>query len=315
MANCPRCGVNVARQAKFCTGCGTAVTLDAQATCAQCGFRLPAGANFCTGCGAKVASGDAIAAVAATATAPAPEPEERRCSVCKNIQPRNVCGSAQSPNFQKKVDPKDSCDYFVLNPAQVQWHQGMIDALSGDRPDVAAAAFEAAISGGLPRDDEMAARFGLCEEYRQIVFNSGMEWEQCLASRQFQEAIRQTEEALKIDREDGYGYFAEPLNRARLRTFDMMATLAADGYLERGDRASALSYLQHKVGLCAYLPSCPLLNVMLKLGGLYADERRTESARICYQNIVNADPVDRIDEKGTEQGIRAEARDRLRRIS
>src|ERR1017187_9697046 len=110
MANCPRCGVNVASQAKFCTGCGMAVSSDAQSVCGQCGTRLTAGAIFCTGCGAKVA---AVLAVAA-----ASEAEDRQCSVCKNIQPRSVCGSPQSPSFQKKVDPRDCCTFFVINPAQ-----------------------------------------------------------------------------------------------------------------------------------------------------------------------------------------------------
>jgi tetratricopeptide (TPR) repeat protein len=272
---------------------------------------LAAGANFCTECGSAVAAdGHAIEAVKAVAA----EPEEQRCSRCKNLQPRRVCGESRSPQFQTKIEPKGRCDFFVMNPAQVYWKNGMIDALRGDRDAEAAAAFEAAISGGLPQDDELAARFALGEQYKQLVFNSGMEWQQCVSSRQFEEAIRQIGEALKIDREGGYGYFAEPLNRARLHTFDLMSMLGADAILERGDRPGAIVYLQQKVGLCSYLASCPLLNVLLKLGGLYLDEGRMESAQIMFTNVVAAEPVDRVDEQGAEQAIRAEAKERLRAI-
>ena len=246
--------------------------------------------------------------------ATAHESEEQRCSLFKNLQPRRVCGEQRSPYFQTTIDPKGRCNFFVLNPAQVHWKNGMIDALRGDRDAAAAAAFEAAISGGLPQDDELAARFAVAEQYKQLVFNSGMEWQQCVASRQFEEAIRQVGEALKIDREGGYGYFAEPLNRARLRTFDLMCMLGSDAILERSDRAGAIAYLRQKIGLCSYLASCPLLNVLLKLGGLYLDEGQLESAKIIFTNVVAAEPVDRVDEEGTEQAIRAEARERLRAI-
>lgn len=277
---------------------------------------MTAGAKFCTGCGAAVSGASGVAEVdEAVAVAAEPtEPEDKKCSKCMHLQPRRVCGSPQSPYYQKRIDPKGYCDSFVLNPAQIYWRNGMVDALRGDRETEAAAAFEAAIRGGLPQDDEMAARFALGEQYKQLIFNSGMEWQQCVSSPQFQEAISEIGEALKIDREGGYGYFAEPLNRARLRTFDLMCMLGADGILERGDRPGAIAYLQQKVGLCFYLPSCPLLNVLLKLGGLYLDEGQLEGAQIMFTNVVAAEPVDRVDEEGTEQAIRAEARERLRAI-
>lgn len=265
---------------------------------------MSAGTNFCIQCGAAVVKTDRSVEVP-------PEFEDPRCHLCKHVQPQRVCGSPQSPYFQKVIDPKDHCDSFVLNPAQVHWTNGMRDALRGDRDATAAASFEAAIIGGLPRDDEMAARFGLGEQFNQLVFKSGMEWRQCVASRQFEEAVRQIGEALRIDREEGYGYFSELLNRGRLRTFDLMCVLGADSILDRGDRPEAIAYLQQKVGLCAYLTSCPLLNVLLKLGGLHLDEGRLESAKTSFSNIVVAEPVDRVDEEGIERAIRAEARERL----
>ncbi len=311
--NCPRCETRMAPGAKFCTGCGLPVASEAGTKCERCGGRLAAGANFCTECGSPVsAAGRAVEAGNAGAAA---EPEEQKCSLCRHLQPRHVCGSPQSPYFQKKIEPDGRCDSFVLNTAQVCFKKATLDGLRGDRdPAAVAADFETAIGGGLPQDDEMVARFFLAEQLRQLVFNSGMEWQQCVRSPRFKNAVNQTLEAMKLDRDGGYGYFAEPLNRACLRTFDLLCVLGADDILELGDRPGAIAYLQQKVGCCAYLASCPLLNALLKLGGLYLDEGRLESAQIMFRNVVVAEPVDRIDKEGTEQAIRVEARERLRAI-
>lgn len=91
--------------------------------------------------------------------------------------------------------------------------------------------------------------------------------------------------------------------------------LGADAILERGDGPGAIAYLQQRVGLCYYLASCPLLNVLLKLGGLYLDESQMKSAQIMFTNVVAADPVDRVDEQGAEQAIRAETNVRGRRVA
>lgn len=312
--NCPRCETRVAPGAKFCTGCGMPVASEGATKCGRCGGRLAAGANFCTECGSAIAAaGRAVEVGNAVAAA---EPEEQRCSTCKNLQPRHVCGSSQSPYFQKKIEPDGRCDSFVLNTAQVLFKKATLDGLRGDRnPAAVAADFEAAIGGGLPQDDEMVARFFLAEQLRQLVFNSGMEWQECVRSPRFENAVSQTLAALKIDHNGAYGYFDEPLNRACLRTFDLLCVLGADNILERGDRPGAIAYLQQKVGCCAYLDACPLLNVLLKLGDLYVDEGRLESAQIMFRNIVAAEPVDRVDEKGMEQAIRDEAGERLRAIS
>lgn len=312
-SNCAHCETRVAHGAKFCTGCGMPVGSEGGAKCGRCGGQLAAGANFCIGCGSSVA---AAGRTPEAGTAVAAEPEEQRCSRCKNLQPRHVCGSSQSPYFQKKIEPDGRCDSFVLNTAQVLFKKATLDGLRGDRdPAAVAADFETAISGGLPQDDEMVARFFLAEQLRQLVFNSGMEWQECVRSPRFENAVSQTLAALKIDHNGDYGYFAEPLNRACLRTFDLLCVLGADNILERGDRPGAIAYLQQKVGCCAYLDSCPLLNVLLKLGDLYLDEGRVESAQIMFRNIVAAEPVDRVDEKGTEEAIRDEAGERLRAIS
>src|ERR1700722_16225622 len=261
--------------------------------CSRCGNKHSQGAKFCTGCGMPAPTDSA----SAISTASLPAPEQQKCSVCKHLQSRSKCGSTQSPRYQETVTAADRCNLFELSLALLQVQKGLIDSLSGDRPSAAAAAFEAALEGGLPRDEEMETRFALSEQYRQLVFNADMGWQQCVNSDRFQAAVGNVAAALKIDREDGYTYFAEMLNRARLRNFDLMTTLAADSFIQNNDRRAAISYLRHKVGLCEYLPSCPLLHGLLKLATLYLDQRQIENAKICLRNIVDAEPVDRVDSK------------------
>lgn len=49
---CSNCGAELPEGAKFCGGCGKAVS--ASAVCAHCGGKLPAGSKFCVNCGKKV---------------------------------------------------------------------------------------------------------------------------------------------------------------------------------------------------------------------------------------------------------------------
>ncbi len=50
--HCSNCGAELPDGAKFCGGCGKAVS--ASATCAHCSGKLPAGSKFCVNCGKKV---------------------------------------------------------------------------------------------------------------------------------------------------------------------------------------------------------------------------------------------------------------------
>jgi predicted ATPase/class 3 adenylate cyclase len=55
---CPQCGTENPKAAKFCLNCGTRMAL----ACPQCGADLPLQARFCTGCGAPVGAALAPAA-------------------------------------------------------------------------------------------------------------------------------------------------------------------------------------------------------------------------------------------------------------
>ena len=48
---CPSCKIQIPAGAKFCPGCGTAVS--AAKFCTNCGNKLEAGAKFCPNCGQK----------------------------------------------------------------------------------------------------------------------------------------------------------------------------------------------------------------------------------------------------------------------
>lgn len=48
MKTCPRCGVSVPENAKFCSECGAALH---PAVCPQCGHAVTPGAKFCIECG------------------------------------------------------------------------------------------------------------------------------------------------------------------------------------------------------------------------------------------------------------------------
>jgi len=43
---------------------------------------------------------------------------EIKCSRCKHRLPKEICGCSKSPYYNQKIEPTDSCDYFLENPAQ-----------------------------------------------------------------------------------------------------------------------------------------------------------------------------------------------------
>jgi tetratricopeptide (TPR) repeat protein len=188
----------------------------------------------------------------------------------------------------------------------------MAYALRGDAVEKAAGEFDVAIRLGLPDDDEMQAHSFLGERYLEMARASCESFEEYIASPHIAPAMEHFEKALLTDREGGYGYFSEPLNRCRLRALDTMYNLVADDITEGQGEAATIRYLQQKIGLSAYLPSCPLLHALLKLASLYMLQGQRESARVCLRNLLAAAPVD---ESGEEQDVREKAREGLRCIS
>jgi hypothetical protein len=61
---CTSCGAAVSDNAKFCGGCGTAITNPPSAACPSCGRAAREGQRFCGGCGASLLSPPPVAVVA-----------------------------------------------------------------------------------------------------------------------------------------------------------------------------------------------------------------------------------------------------------
>lgn len=54
MIQCPKCGAELEKGAKFCVQCGYELPVPVKKVCADCGAELQEGAKFCTKCGTKV---------------------------------------------------------------------------------------------------------------------------------------------------------------------------------------------------------------------------------------------------------------------
>jgi Double zinc ribbon len=308
---CPSCGTGASAQAKFCSKCGVPLKLSVPTNCSRCGASVAPDAKFCTSCGCPVAA-------AAVATEIDRESEaqqtEKSCADCKHRQPRFICGSPASPRYQQTVDAADSCDSFLLNPAIQHETNGLTYALEGGRNEEAVREFQTAISIGLPQDDELSSRFSLAGLLLDLAVNQCNSVEQLLSSPLFNSAVEEGEKAVQIDRDARYGYFSQPLHRAQLRRLDSMYILIADSIAEKQSGAAAIKFLQPKIGLSAYLPSTPFLQTLMKLGEFYLAENQKGSAKVCFANLVSAEPVDRSDEKGKELALRQQASEYLRSL-
>ncbi|HKV93124.1 MAG TPA: hypothetical protein VJW20_11315 [Candidatus Angelobacter sp.] len=198
-----------------------------------------------------------------------------------------------------------------MNPAQIHSTNASVLSLE-ERTADAIKEFEMALQLGLPQDDEMKDHFFLGGLYLDTLMSSGISGRDFSASPLFAKAISEMEKALVMDREGGYQYFFEVLNRARLRRLDLLYTLAANSILEHQSRKAAIAFLQRKTGLCVYLPTCPLLNVLFNLAAFCSAEGQTESAKICLKNLLASETVDPVDENGQEAKTRQRALDHLR---
>lgn len=54
MIQCPKCGAELEKGARFCVQCGYELPVPVKKVCAGCGAELQDGVKFCTKCGTKV---------------------------------------------------------------------------------------------------------------------------------------------------------------------------------------------------------------------------------------------------------------------
>ncbi|MBU2496369.1 MAG: hypothetical protein KJ935_07740 [Candidatus Omnitrophica bacterium] len=237
---------------------------------------------------------------------------ENECKRCKHKLPKNVCGASESQNYNQNIEPDNSCDYFLESPAQNHYakalQHGVIKA-----NDAAISEFEAAIELGLPQDDEMCARYFLGSTYSNLVNTdlAGEHIEQLTATPEFQNAINQMEKAVLMDSEGKYGYFSE--NRALLGKLDVLYSFQADAIQKKEGADDAIAFYETKLQLFDYLPSTPMLIMLLQLGALYYENKGDkERARKYFRKILEADVVDPVDEGGMEANVRQQAENNLK---
>lgn len=164
----------------------------------------------------------------------------------------------------------------------------------------------------LPHNDEMEARFFLGSDYSNLI-GSDLSAEALLASPVLSQAIEQMERAVMMDTQGGYGYFLSSLNRARLKSLDICYILFGDSLREVQGADTAISYYHQKLQLFDYLPTTPMITVLLQLGSIYANQKGDEEhARECYRRVLNADVVN--PEDASEAQTRQMAENNLRSL-
>lgn len=151
---CGQCGVENRDDARFCSGCGSALSL----VCSSCGREMAPEARFCDLCGTAVG---APAPAPATAPTPAAPGEAVRKTVTVMF-----CDLGGSTGFGERVDPETArtvmARYYALLQEAMDLHRGTIAKFTGDGlmaifgiPEVAEDDAARAVAAGA----EMQARF------------------------------------------------------------------------------------------------------------------------------------------------------------
>lgn len=236
--------------------------------------------------------------------------EKIQCSDCKHKLPKEICGCSESPNYNQRIEPTNSCEYFSENPAMGHFTMGLVKCYEKATPE-GVREIETAIKLGLSRDDEMKARFFLGGYYSEFV-KKGVPVEEMVTSYEFLESTNQMEKAVLMDFEGGYGYFLDPLNRLRLGQLDFAYSLVFHTIHEKESVDAAIAYAHQKLRLFDYLPSTPMLNLLFVLGCLYHENGKTESARESFRKILESEAVNYVDENGLEAELRRKAEHNLR---
>jgi hypothetical protein len=79
--------------------------------------------------------------------------------------------------------------------------------------------------------------------------------------------------------------------------------------------APAIRYSESKLKKLTYLRTTPLLNLLFEQGELFLKTGRRKEAAICFRRVVEAEPVDGIDDQGHERELRERAQQNLRSLA
>ena len=134
MVTCPNCATENPSTSKFCSACGTHLSL----ACANCGNALLPGARFCSECGTAVSTDSSdlpISAVAGgprpgtTPTAPSPEAERRHVTVLF----ADLVGFTPFAEERDAEDVRDTLSrYFEIASDVIGRYGGTVEKFIGD---------------------------------------------------------------------------------------------------------------------------------------------------------------------------------------
>jgi hypothetical protein len=184
---------------------------------------------------------------------------------------------------------------------------------------------EKGIRLGLSEDDELAARVYLGLAYLDLEIATKTQ-PGVKASPETTEATKQIHKAVTIDRDGSYDFFLQEQNRALLGKFDLFCSVRAESISDNNDLTQAIAYARENIELFGYLPSNPMINLLLQLSILYCSEAQGKAsernhgeerkclsdAKSCLLEIMNFDTVNENDEG--ELRTRDKARDNLQTI-
>jgi len=237
------------------------------------------------------------------------------CPMCKHLGPRSTCGNLQSPLAGRQVSKDNQCSLFLESSAQVKYGEALKASLAAGSTIPVIPTIQSAIELGLPQDDEIAARFHLSDGYREIFGNSDGSMEQIVAMPEFAKSIAEAEQALKIDAQGDYGYFAQPLNRSRLDRLNYIYQMEARTIKDRDGTQAAIDYVENKLRFFSYLPSTPMYSLLNELAGWYIEAGEPDNAKKQFQAIVDSAPVTIGEQDSREQQVRDYAASKLAELS
>lgn len=299
--------------------------------CTSCGGKVDEGKRFCKHCGQEID-------VETDADQPNELVDKRAfflqemenmqskgtCAYCLSRKPMDVCGAAQGPHFGSKIEPTNTCTFFAENPAQLDYARAMfLDSYAKkvgiDAHDVVRA-FEKAIGGGLPQDDETHARFCVAKVLTFWINGQNPDIQTRRRLPETSKAIQQYEAALTLDKEGRFGYFEDERHRFMLSQLDLMYAL--EGAFESIDKSqgsvtsdeAAIAYWERKTPLCDYLSTNPLITTFVQMGYSYSRLGNKQAASKCFRRALAAAPVNIADQHEHETDQRNEARAALEQL-
>lgn len=238
--------------------------------------------------------------------------EKIKCSRCRHRLPRMICGCPESDYYNNKIEHTTYCEHFVNNPAQDLYSKALAASviLEGSedheqRAKEVIGELKEALKIGLPKDDQVRAKFMLGGTYYALLRHKARQaWPM---SQELKRAIEEMEAAVIIDSQEGYKYFLEPINSARLQTLAATYVAVSQRTQEKQGTHSAIAFVKQKLELFNYLPSPPSL-LLLHLGELYESKGQTTNARTIFMKVLERaeNPVDDID-----SNVRNSARSRI----